>query len=89
MALEVGGRADKEGNQYENHFLGKQLRLLAEGKVKSVEVEPLGDDGRGVEYIVVKPDDTKIYFQCKAANSAKDFWSIADLVRCVCQLETA
>lgn len=79
MALERGGRADKGGNQYENHFLGKQLRLLAEGNLKSVEVEPLGDDGRGVEYIVVKPDDTRIYFQCKAANSAKDAWSIADL----------
>lgn len=79
MALERGGRADKGGNQYENHFLGKQLRLLAEGKLKSVEVEPLGDDGRGVEYIVVKPDDTRIYYQCKAANSAKSSWSMADL----------
>lgn len=79
MALEVGGRADKGGNQYENHFLGKQLLLLAEAKLKSVEVEPLGDEGRGIEYIVVKPDDTRAYYQCKAANAAKSSWSIADL----------
>ncbi len=81
MALEVGGRADKGGNQYENHFLGKQLLLLAEEKLKTVEVEPLGDEGQGVEYIVVKPDDTRIYYQCKAANAAKSSWSIADLAR--------
>ena len=79
MALERGGRADKGGNQYENHFLGKQLLLLAEEKLKTVEVEPLGDEGRGTEYIVVKPDDTKVYYQCKAANAAKSSWSIADL----------
>ena len=79
MALEVGGRADKEGNQYENHFLGKHLLRLAEEKLKSIEVEPLGDEGQGVEYIAVKPDDTRIYYQCKAANAAKSYWSIADL----------
>lgn len=79
MALEVGGRADKGGNQYENHFLGKQLLLLAEEKLRTVEVEPLGDEGRGTEYIVVKPDDTQIYYQCKAANAAKSSWSITDL----------
>lgn len=81
MALEVGGRADKEGNQYENHFLGKHLLRLAEEKLKSIEVEPLGDEGQGVEYIAVKPDDTRIYYQCKAANAAKSYWSIADLAR--------
>lgn len=79
MALERGGRADKSGNQYENHFLGKQLLSLAEEKLKTVEVEPLGDEGRGTEYIVVKPDDTRIYYQCKAANAAKSSWSIAEL----------
>lgn len=79
MALEVGGRADKDGNQYENFFLGKQLLLLAEEQLKTVEVEPLGDEGQGVEYTVVKPDNTRIYFQCKAANGTKPHWSVADL----------
>ena len=81
MALEVGGRADKEGNQYENYFLGKHLLRLAEEKYKSVEVEPLGDEGQGVEYIVVQLDGTRVYYQCKAANAAKSCWSIADLAR--------
>lgn len=79
VALEVGGRADKDGNQYENFFLGKQLLLLAEEQLKTIEVEPLGDEGQGVEYIVVKPDNTRIYFQCKTANGTKPHWSVADL----------
>lgn len=81
MALELGGRADKGGNQYENYFLGKHLLRLAEEKLKSVEVEPLGDEGQGVEYIAVQPDGTRVYYQCKAANAAKSCWSIADLAR--------
>lgn len=80
MALEIGGRADKVGNRYENFFLGKQLRRLVEGNIKSVEVEPLGKEGQGIEYIVVNNDDSRMYYQCKAANGAKPHWSIADLV---------
>lgn len=79
MALELGGRADKDGNRYENYFLGKQLLLLAEELLKTVEVEPLGEEGQGVEYTVVKPDNTRIYYQCKAANGTKPHWSVADL----------
>ena len=79
MVLEQGGRSDKGGNQYENHFLGKQLLLLAEERIKTVEVEPLGEEGQGTEYTVTKLDDTRIYYQCKAANAAKSSWSVADL----------
>ena len=61
MALEKGGRSDKEGNTYENFFLGKQLLRLVEGQHRSVEVEPLGEEGQGVEYIVTRTDNTRIY----------------------------
>lgn len=79
MALEVGGRADKSGNQYENHFLGKQLLLLAEGKLKTVEVEPLGEEGKGVEFISERDDGSRIYYQCKASNGSNDHWTISAL----------
>lgn len=79
MALEVGGRADKSGNQYENHFLGKQLLLLAEGKLKTVEVEPLGEEGKGVEFISEKDDGSRIYYQCKASNGSNPQWTISAL----------
>lgn len=81
MALEKGGRSDKEGNTYENFFLGKQLLRLVEGKNESVEVEPLGDEGQGVEYFVTRADGSRACYQCKASNAAKTNWSIADLAK--------
>ena len=79
MSLEKGGRADKVGNQYENFILGKQLLRLVEGKLKAIEVEPLGVEGKGVEYIVTKIDGTRAYYQCKAANGERNSWSVKNL----------
>lgn len=81
MALEKGGRSDKEGNTYENFYLGKQLLRLVEGKNESVEVEPLGDEGQGVEYFVTRADGSRACYQCKASNAAKTNWSITDLAK--------
>ena len=44
MALEGGGFADKFGNSYEAIWVAKQLLRLAEEKIHSIIVEPLGDD---------------------------------------------
>lgn len=78
MSLELGGRADKYGNKYENQFLAKLLLRLAREKVVSVIVEPLGPNSDSVEYIA--EEDGKInYYQCKGSNSTKKFWSVADL----------
>lgn len=79
MSLEKGGRADKVGNQYENFILGKRLLRLVEGKLKAIEVEPLGVEGKGVEYIVTKMDGTRVYYQCKAANKGRNSWSVKNL----------
>lgn len=79
MSLEKGGRADKVGNRYENFILGKQLLRLVEGKLKAIEVEPLGVEGKGVEYIVTEMDGTRVYYQCKAANKGRNSWSVKNL----------
>ena len=81
MSLEIGGRADKIGNQYENRFLAKLLVRLIEERLTSIEVEPLGDEGKGVEYIVETPAGKRIFYQCKASNGAQNKWSVADLDR--------
>ena len=81
MGLEKGGRADKIGNQYENRFLAKLLIRLIEENLISVEVEQLGDEGKGVEYIVETTTGKRIYYQCKASNGINNKWSIADLNR--------
>lgn len=81
MSLERGGRADKIGNQYENRFLAKLLIRLIEERLTSIEVEPLGDVGKGVEYIVETSAGERIFYQCKASNGAQNKWSVADLDR--------
>ena len=79
MSLEVGGRADKLGNSYENSFLAKELLRLLNEKIASIEVEPLGEEGEGVEFISTGIDGVKRYYQCKASNGNNLKWTISDL----------
>ncbi len=80
MSLEMGGRADKYGNQYENRYLARLLLRLVNEEIGSVIVEPLGADSDSVEFIS-EHEGTKEYYQCKASNTDHDSWTIADLRR--------
>lgn len=79
MSLEIGGRADKAGNSYENGILARRLIQLICEHAYSIEVEPLGDEGRGVEFIVARENGDKEYYQCKAANTGNTYWRPSDL----------
>ena len=79
MSLEIGGRADKGGNTYENRYLAGLLIDLIQEHLSSIEVEPLGDEGKGVEFIATAPDGRRKYYQCKAANGAQDHWRPCDM----------
>ena len=74
MSLERGGRGDKGGNQYEDRFFAKLLLDVLLERLTSIEVEPLGYEGTGVEYIAIAPDGEKRYYQCKASNGLQNFW---------------
>lgn len=79
MSLESGGRADKIGNSYENRYLAKLLLRLTEETYTSIEVEPLGAENDGVEYITTSSDGSRIYYQCKASNGPESKWTFAPL----------
>ncbi len=79
MSLEKGGRADKCGNRYENRFFAGLLVDLIQERFSSIEVEPLGDEGRGVEFITTTVDGEREYYQCKASNGMQDHWRPGDL----------
>ena len=81
MSLERGGRGDKGGNQYEDRFFAKLLLDVLLERLTSVEVEPLGYEGIGVEYIAIAPDGEKRYYQCKASNGLQNSWRPHDLDR--------
>ena len=74
MVLEQGGRSDKGGNQYENRYLVKQILLLIEEKLQSIQVEPLGEEGACVEFITTTSEGIRRHYQCKASNGGNDHW---------------
>lgn len=79
MAQEIGGRADKGGNTYENSILASLLIDLMLEQIISVEVEPLGKDGVGVEFVVERPNGDQEYYQCKGSNGVQVYWRPSDL----------
>ena len=74
---EAGGRADKDGNEYENQQFAKRLLELVMGQATRIVVEPVKPNG--VEYRVERLDGSMDYYQCKDGNGGKSEWSVADL----------
>ena len=44
MSFETGGRSDKQGNVYENRCLARTLIRLVIEEIRSVVVEPVGEN---------------------------------------------
>lgn len=79
MPLEIGGRADKQGNKYEiNCIIYEMLKVLDETNY-SVIIEALGTDEIGTDILVTTFDGLKEHQQCKARNTSKEYWNISDL----------
>jgi hypothetical protein len=79
MASLPGGPADKLGNEFERLWAVRHLIEVLSGKAISVTVESLGDDERGVEFWVARPDGTREAHQSKRENASKGHWTVADL----------
>ena len=79
MALEGGGFADKFGNNYEEIWVAKQLLRLAKEEVRSVTIEPLGEDETGVDLIVEGLDGQREFHQCKSSHKYAEAWSLSRL----------
>ena len=79
MSFERGGRGDKDGNRYEDRFFAKLVLDLLLEKLVSIEVEPLGPEGEGVEFVATTPDGERRYYQCKGSNGINTKWNPRDL----------
>ncbi len=79
MASEAGGRADKLGNEFERLWAVRHLVELVAGKATAVQIECLGDDEKGTEFWVTRPDGTREAHQCKRENASEGRWSVAAL----------
>lgn len=79
MSFEKGGRADKQGNVYENRCLARVLIRLVAEEIISVVVEPAGENTDICEFYTVAKDGSKTYYQCKGSNGMNDHWRPSDL----------
>lgn len=79
MGFEPGGRSDKLGNRYEGRWTAKQLLRLLNEEIRSVTLEAVGDDERGVDLWIELNSGSKEAHQCKARNRSKESWGINDL----------
>ncbi len=79
MASEPGGRADKLGNEFERLWAVRHLIELISGTATTFKIEPLGDDERGTEFWVGRPEGIREAHQCKRENGTVGKWSVADL----------
>lgn len=79
MSLEHGGRADKEGNTYENRFLARLFLQLINEEFQYIQVEAVERNSDFAEFIAVDQAGTRRYYQCKASNGDCDHWRISDL----------
>lgn len=81
MSFEKGGRTDKFGNRYEGRCVIEFMIRMFQGRIKSITVEPVGDDEPGVDILVEDSNEHHIFYQCKARNASDDEWSISVLRR--------
>jgi hypothetical protein len=79
MGFEPGGRADKLGNRHEGRWVTKQLLRLLNEEIRSVTIEAIGDDEKGIDLWVEDTNGFRQAQQCKARNSSNEFWPIRDL----------
>lgn len=73
-----GGASDKSGNRYELLWTVVNMAKVLSGEAESISLEPVGDDGQGVEFTVTAPTDTE-YHQVKRQRTGRGYWSLREL----------
>ena len=59
MPYEKGGRADKAGNKYEINWIILKLLELLDEELKTITIEPIGDDEKKTDVLLEYKDGKK------------------------------
>ncbi len=76
-----GGDADKIGNRFELRWTVHQFIQLLKGEAECIHLEPIGDAGAKVEFLLGRADGRIEAHQVKRQQSGRGHWTIADLAR--------
>lgn len=79
MANELGGRNDKYGNRYEHNCIIDTIIDVVAEKITSFSFEPLGEDEKATDILIVEKDGSKKFVQCKERNGNSNSWDFAGL----------
>ena len=75
-----GGASDKSGNRYELLWTVVNMAKVLSGEAQSISLEPVGDDGQGVEFTVAVPTGTE-HHQVKRQRAGRGVWPLAELAK--------
>ena len=81
MGFEPGGMSEKLGSRYEGRWVAQQLLRLINEEINSVTVEPIGPLNQGIDLLVVKKDDLKVFQQVKSRIRGQEFWTVLNKLR--------
>ncbi len=78
MALEIGGRSNKDGNEFERLWVAFLALEVIAGRARSIQWEPPNEQGEGGELILLRGEGSELH-QCKLFNASKGRWTVAEL----------
>jgi hypothetical protein len=76
-----GGGADKLGNRFELRWTVRQFIRLLTDEAEWIHIEPIGDAGDKIEFLLGRSDGRIEAHQAKRQQSGRGHWTIADLAR--------
>ncbi|MFB6718906.1 hypothetical protein ACFCV3_02055 [Kribbella sp. NPDC056345] len=77
MTPRSGGEAEKIGHRYEGTWtVGRVLEVL-QGEAESLRIEPLGDLGKGVEFVLTRGDGSVEAHQVKRQYGQSNSWNVS------------
>ena len=75
-----GGASDKSGNRYELLWTVVNMTRVLGGEAETIYLEPVGEDGVGIEFTVVLPAEIE-YHQVKRQRTGRGVWSLRELAQ--------
>ena len=75
-----GGASDKMGNRYEGKWAVLILSKILSGEYSKIYIEPVGEDGDGIEFTVTSFKKVTCHHQVKRQNAQQGKWSIKMLI---------